>query len=483
MEAATLTRTGSTVGNFSECELPLVRWPRRLIILTSFVPGRDAEVGPGRRRSAYRAAGSRRRSASRAVGNLGAGDSKFHPCQAAAFGALPRSSGDRLLLAWIAVLAGVGCTRSQPLDIEPHRLAQGTHRCLVRGSGSVWCSGYNRDGQLGDGTNTNRSELRQVRDLEHIVAVSVGGALSCALDQKGRVACFGAQNRWQSSRPQTVEGLPRTVEVAVGGDHSCARSEDGAMYCWGCGLAGQLGTGHSGKTDPQGDRSPFAWVASLEAKKPTRVLGLGRVRRIAVGSGGSCNGHSCAIDVDGRLWCWGENRFGAVGDGSPWPSTLPDSQASPTWVVGLKDVTQVALGAGHSCAIHGDAQLSCWGLNDHGQLGDGTLSSTRAPVLVPAAPRATAIAAGMTHSCLIDSDGALYCFGANTDGQLGTGDTDDRRSPTKVEGLAAVVEVTAGPYNTCARTGSDEVYCFGREGEGPYWSASATPALRPRLVR
>lgn len=398
-------------------------------------------------------------------------------------GSVHRSSRSAKLLGWIAVLAGMGCTRAQPLEIEPHRIAQGSHRCLVRAGGSVWCSGYNRDGQLGDGTSTNRPELKQVEALEDVVAVSVGGALSCALDLKGRVACFGAQNRWQSSRPQTVEGLPKTVEIAVGGDHSCARSEDGLMYCWGCGLAGQLGTGHSGKTDPQGDRSPFAWVASLEAKRPTQVLGLGRVRRIAVGSGGSCNGHSCAIDEGGRLWCWGENRFGAVGDGSAWPDTLPDSQASPTRVVRLEAVARVALGAGHSCAIHGDGQLSCWGLNDHGQLGDGTLSSTRAPVLVRDAPRATAIAAGMMHSCLIDSEGALYCFGANSDGQLGTGDTEDRRGPTKVEGLAPVVEVTAGPYNTCARTSRDEVYCFGREGEGPYWSASATPTLRPKLVR
>ena len=79
--------------------------------------------------------------------------------------------------------------------------------------------------------------------------------------------------------------------------------------------------------------------------------------------------HACALRRTGRVLCWGRNEFGAVGDGTMGPSTV---RPTPVEVQGLADVASIALGGAHSCARRRDGEILCWGVNNFGQLGDGS---------------------------------------------------------------------------------------------------------------
>ncbi len=104
-------------------------------------------------------------------------------------------------------------------------------------------------------------------------------------------------------------------------------------------------------------------------------------------------------------------------------------------VPGLSSVVQLAAGEAHTCARTSAGQVYCWGLNNNGQLGDGTTLNRQAPTLV-ALPSGvtgfTRIAAGSLHTCGLTASGALYCWGDNLLGQLGDGTNTDRLQPVRV---------------------------------------------------
>ena len=92
----------------------------------------------------------------------------------------------------------------------------------------------------------------------------------------------------------------------------------------------------------------------------------------------------------------------------------------------------IALGEYHSCALETDGTVACWGLNGNGQLGDGTTTDRASPTAVPGLSDVAEIALGSAHSCARKTDGTVACWGANIYGQLGDGTTTDRLSPTAV---------------------------------------------------
>jgi alpha-tubulin suppressor-like RCC1 family protein len=121
--------------------------------------------------------------------------------------------------------------------------------------------------------------------------------------------------------------------------------------------------------------------------------------------------------------------------------------------------TQVAAGLAHTCGIaHG--RVYCWGRNDQGQLGDGTLIDRVVPTAVALAGTPLRVAAGGGHSCALTATGELFCWGDNTAGQLGVGDTTDSDHPRAVS-LAGVLELSLGAQHSCARLSSGAVACWG----------------------
>ena len=129
------------------------------------------------------------------------------------------------------------------------------------------------------------------------------------------------------------------------------------------------------------------------------------VEAVSVSLGGS---HSCALLDDGKVMCWGKNKYGQLGDGSA------TDRSSPVEVSGLTNAQSIALGGGHSCALLTDGKVMCWGFNNHGQLGDGTTSARIFPVEVSgitAATRASLLAPNTRVPC---SPTARCCVGVQT---------------------------------------------------------------------
>jgi len=310
---------------------------------------------------------------------------------------------------------GTTTERSAPVDVAGLAsgvavvAAGGYHTCVLTAQRGVKCWGWNEWGMLGDGTTTRRSIPVDVVELASgVISVTAGGLLTCALMDAGHgggVKCWGADF---GPTPVDVAGLQNGVAaVTAGGNHACALTAGGGVRCWGWNGSGQLGDG------TRTSRSTPADVAGLASGVAAVVAGMD---------------HTCALmDAvhSGAVKCWGANYFGQLGDGSTMDRTTPVD------VTGLAG-SAAAIGAGgwHTCvlidAAHGGG-IVCWGRNGAGQLGDGTTTGRGAPADVAGlASNVAAVAAGGEHTCaLMDAvhGGAVLCWGLNWHGQLGDGTT------------------------------------------------------------
>ncbi len=240
----------------------------------------------------------------------------------------------------------------------------------------------------------------------------------------------------------------------------------------------------------------------------------------------SASVNSCALDVAGTVYCWGSNRFGALGQGQ----STPAAQTAPAAVQGLSPgVSSVAAGGNHSCAIDAAGGVKCWGNNSHGQLGSGSATDSSTPVQVvglasgtralflstyyscalldsgtvtcwgggnlPAGPvpftnvpRAVvglpasvkSVAAGLEHACALTTQGAVWCWGSNFAGQLGNGSTNSSAAPVQVAGLASgVASIAASKYHTCAVTNAGALSCWGLNTTGALGNGTTSNSSIP----
>jgi alpha-tubulin suppressor-like RCC1 family protein len=365
--------------------------------------------------------------------------------------------------------------------------------CAVVSTGEVRCWGANEQGQVGTGAaGPDIGAPADVVDLDDALTVDCGTATCCARTTAGSVQCWGwndvgvlgANDLALPNRPtpgpvmQEPRGGGDAIELsdvsqfALGAVHGCA-IQGGEVLCWGWNSAGQAGI------DPPPDRSA---VARLNGITGVVSLSLGRV----VGTA-----HSCAITGEGGAACWGFNDRGQLGDGTQ----AGRSAAAP--VVGIIDVTAVAPGGAHACAIGREADdpkatpgVFCWGDNFFFQAVPGGPNPQLTPIRLAGVDGAIAIAAGQSHSCAVLDSGAIRCWGANNFGQLGSGAVGDPpAAPVDVVGptgkgtLTGAVQVTAGFGNTCARTAASEVFCWGESVRGQLGQGDAKlPPVVPTPV-
>jgi alpha-tubulin suppressor-like RCC1 family protein len=180
------------------------------------------------------------------------------------------------------------------------------------------------------------------------------------------------------------------------------------------------------------------------------------------------------LKTDSTVWCWGDNQWGALGDGSAGPQ-----KPNPVQVAGLTGVAQIVTNARHACARKTDGTAWCWGYNHAGQLGDGTTLDRSTPAQVTALGTSVrALGAGVAdYTCAVKTDGTLWCWGNNLEGELGDGTMLSRSTPVQVAALGnRVAEVaTAGVTDggvgglgghTCARLTDAAVWCWGDDVHG-----------------
>jgi len=338
------------------------------------------------------------------------------------------------------------------------------HTCAILDDGSVSCWGNNGDGQLGDGTTTNRNTSAQTSSLgadRTAVAITGGEYHTCAILDDGSVSCWG-DNEYRQLGDGTTDdrltptqtsslGTDRTaVAITAGAYHTCAILDDGSVSCWGSNWNGELGDG-----------------TTTQRNTPTQTSSLGADRTAVAITAGDF--HTCAILDDGSVSCWGANEYGRLGDGTTTLRNTPTQTSS----LGA-DRTAVAITAGdsHTCAILDDGSVSCWGFNNGGRLGDGTGTNRNTPTQTSSLGTdrtAVAINAGIYQTCAILDDGSVSCWGYNSDGQLGDGTNTLRNTPTQTSSLGTdrtAVAISAGGYHTCAILDDGYVSCWGGNGTG-----------------
>lgn len=178
------------------------------------------------------------------------------------------------------------------------------HTCALTEAGGVKCWGNNHDGQLGDGTETDRQTPVDVVGLSGgVKAITARWRHTCALTEAGGVKCWGGNHEGQlglgtrndTNTPMDVVGLASGITaISAGWRHTCALASDGGVKCWGSNHDGQLGDG-----------------TGINRKTPVDVI-MVTGRSIAIAAGGQ---HTCAMD-SASITCWGENEDGQLGDGT-----------------------------------------------------------------------------------------------------------------------------------------------------------------------
>jgi len=261
----------------------------------------------------------------------------------------------------------------------------------------VYCWGANEKGQLGKPSSKSSATPQQVVELHRMDG---GGGMGGGGGGMGGGGVGG-----DMGQPDIY-----VEHIAAGGDSSCAEA-NGQLHCWGDNQFGQFGNG--GITSPV---SPVVVPYTVEA-----------FSALALGAAHGCGFRHDHEQESSKLWCWGANDSGQLGTGNNTPSFDAVQLTLPTSCEQFSEPKTRAL---HTCITCFDA-VYCWGDNQFGQLGDGTTDQRNGPTQ-SLFSGAALVAAGGTHTCVTFGDGYSLCAGRNDKGQLGDGSFTDSASPVNV---------------------------------------------------
>ncbi len=296
--------------------------------------------------------------------------------------------------------------------------------CARATTDALYCWGRNDGGPLGDGTTSHRPVPTLVTGGHLFAQVAAGGSHACGRTTAGAIRCWGSNGSFQlgdgtsttRTAPTPIIGVPPgTVftQVSVAQGYSCGRADTGSIWCWGDNAYGNLGIGNA----------DFPTVPTL-VQTPVGVT----FETIEAGLS-----HSCSRSSASDFYCWGRNHLRQLGvDGG-----LQD-RVAPTLVTALPagmTFSVIKSGGWYSCALSAAGALYCWGYNLDGALGVGGTGNRNDPTLVTVPPGTlfAGVSGGNNHTCGWTTAGDLYCWGNNQVGQIGDGTVSPNRTvPTKV---------------------------------------------------
>ncbi len=403
-----------------------------------------------------------------------------------------RASRRFALTALAAALASAAAAAPVRAQVEAAPLvfqsisAGSNHACAITPQHVAYCWGRNAEGQLGNpsvtsacsdaGVPCSTKPVRVEGGLTFNV-ISAGHNFTCGVTTVGTAYCWGAGAQGQlGTGSQASAGRPERVSIeyvtfqtiSAGYSHACALSTGGQAYCWGSNAGGRLGMG-----------------ASLSGGRvaPGPVAGGLTFRSISAGYY-----HTCGVTRSGAVYCWGRNEQGETGNGST------TAHGAPAKVAGefAGRTVSAAVEFDFSCAVGRDSTLACWGANCYGQLGvDSTSEQCGNPAMPcstsPKSAKATgaflAVSAFFSHACAVSASGDLSCWGSNDQGQLGNGsESGSSLTPAPVTGGSGYKAVVTGRQFSCALTADGAAKCWGRNAEGQLGSGDAVTHSTPAPV-
>ena len=311
------------------------------------------------------------------------------------------------------------------------------HACVIASDNKLYCWGRNHRGQLGNNSTADSSKP---------VAVNMTGVLA----------------------GKTIK------QISSGAYHTCVVASDDNAYCWGENMKGQLGNNSTANS-------------SVPVKVDTSGALAGKtIKQISTG-----HYHTCAVASDDKIYCWGENNNGELGNGSTVDSRVPVA-VNMTGVLAGKTIKQMSVGTYNTCVIASDDKVYCWGSNAYGQVGNNSLTDSTVPVAV----NATGVLAGKTikqisvghhRACVIASDDKMYCWGNNMGGALGNGSTADSHIPVSVNmsGVLAgkvIRRISIGAFHTCVDATDNKIYCWGSNNYGQLGNNSTANSGVPTTI-
>jgi alpha-tubulin suppressor-like RCC1 family protein len=345
------------------------------------------------------------------------------------------------------------------------------HACAIALDGRAFCWGRNEEGQLGDGTRTDRQTPTAVAGGLTFAAIAAGDFHTCGITTLGQAYCwglnqFGALGDGSQVRrltPVAVSGGFVFASISAGSQNTCGITTDNSAYCWGQGFFGANGNG-----------------LQANALTPVTVSGGHAFASISAGSQ-----YACGVTAAGQGYCWGNGGSGHLGNGST------ANRLVPVAVAGELTYALISSGNAHACGVTTSGEGYCWGLGQFGRLGNGSTASFSTPQRVSGAIVFSRISAGGHHTCGVAVDGTGYCWGGNVDGSLGTGSGLSRSTPGAVVGGLSWASITAsgviGPPSSqfafsCGVTVDRQTYCWGSGFFGSLGNGSTSSRGSPTPV-
>ena len=312
------------------------------------------------------------------------------------------------------------------------------HTCAIASDNRAYCWGSNKNGQLGNGSTADSNvpvavNMSGALAGKTIKQMSVEFSTSCVVASDNRAYCWGSNKNGQLGNGSTADSrvpvavntsgvlVGKTIkEVTTGGFHTCALDTSSKMYCWGLNSSGRLGGG----------------LTSIMSNVPVAVNMSGALAGKTIKQMSVEFSTSCVVASDNRAYCWGSNKNGQLGNGSTADSRVPVAVNMSGALAG-KTIKQILAGGDHGCVVASDDKMYCWGLNNNGELGNNSSVSSSVPVAVNtdgvlAGKVIKQMSAGFSNTCAVDSGYGIYCWGYNSNGQLGNNSTNNSRVPTYV---------------------------------------------------